>query len=148
MNTSRLNVILLNGHTDRSVRIISEEKPWALVIDVTAGRMARDGVLVELKTFMCRFALALVSRSGAIVSRQELTELLWGDREDGGPDRCDLLIRSRWLTVRMALTALGYGSEVHHRRGFRVWPVDRTEEDQASEDVIPRFIPDRMEAQA
>lgn len=142
MNRARVNVILLAGATDGSARRISEEKPWALVIDVTRGRMARDGVLVELRTVFCRFALALVARPGAIISVDEIVELLWGDHEDGGPDRCDLLVRQYWLSVRMALTALGYGSKAHFGRGFSAWPIERERdvEPTIGSDLIPRFL--------
>src|ERR1700739_544994 len=104
-----IDVVMLSGSSGTSgVRRRSEQSPEALVVDIRYGWMARAGVCVEIKSHLARFALALVSRPHAIVSSDEIIELLWGDREDGGPERVDRLLIAYWPIVRTALVALGY----------------------------------------
>lgn len=140
-------VIIVGGSNDHdgSVRRRSEQSPEALVVDIRYGWMARAGVHVEIKSHLARFALALASRPGAIVSSEEITEFLWGDRADGGPDRTDRLLIAYWPVVQTALVALGYAAIRHFGRGFSAWPVDRWQRENAgeacfAEDVIPKFL--------
>jgi hypothetical protein len=148
MSRAIIDVVIIvggSGDHDGSARRRSEQSPRALVVDIRYGWMARGGAQVEIKSHLARFALALASRPHAIVSAEEITEFLWGDRADGGPDRTDRLLIAYWPMVQAALVALGYAAVRHFGRGFSAWPVESWQMENAGEacfegDVIPRFL--------
>src|SRR5689334_9243399 len=47
-------------------------------VDVRAGELRRDGVLVPLQDLPFRLLVALLERPGDVVTRAELTTSLWG----------------------------------------------------------------------
>lgn len=118
-------VIMLTGGKPDAAQRRSAKEPDALVVDIRYGRMARNGVTVELKASAALFALALAARPGAIVTTAEIVDLLWGGRADGGPDNVVNGLSALWPTVRGALAALGYASSRVFGRGFSAQPTKK-----------------------
>lgn len=138
------DVILLARADDVELRWSSNRRPGTLVVDIMRGKFVRYGVVVEAAGLRARFLLALVVRPRGIVSREEIVEILWGDREDGGPDHARKTLDLYWLSVRAMMAALGYAAVRSYGRGFSVWPVERVRLDEAELIDIPRFLEVRV----
>jgi hypothetical protein len=98
-------------------------RPGEIVVNPCAGWLGRDGRAVRVRPDVLRMMLALVSRPGAHVSRETLTELMWGERADGGPDNTFAALNHIWQEARPALIALGWAGECRQGFGYRVWNV-------------------------
>lgn len=143
MNPGRLNVIMLAGNSN-GAPYRSMLNPNTLVIDIRYGWMARRGVVIKAVPNVAKFVLAVASRPSAIVDPEEIFELLWGHRKDGGPGWVENRLTAYWVIASAALVALGYASKRLHGRGFSAWPVEQAQRDDAVI-CIPRFLPVREE---
>lgn len=144
MNPGRLNVIMLAGNSNGTPYQSPMLNPNTLVIDIRYGWMARRGVVIKAVPNVAKFVLAVASRPSAIVNKEEIFELLWGYRKDGGPGLVENRLTAYWAVASAALVALGYASKRLHGRGFSAWPVAQAQRDDAAI-CIPRFLSGRAE---
>lgn len=105
-----------------NLKRVSTNDPDVLYISYSpAGYLARAGMVVKVAPESARMIIALVARPGHIISKDEMIDLLYGEREDGGPE--DKTLDAIWMRARIALTALGYYCERQMTRGFMARPV-------------------------
>ncbi len=107
---------------DSNLAGMSERRPETLFLDVYRNQLARGGFVIRVTKLAARICLILVARPGSIISKAEMSELLWGHRKDGGPDSGYKRIEDEWAVARGALSALGYACEREYKRGFMVTP--------------------------
>lgn len=91
-------------------------------------------------------ALAVAARPRTLIPLEEMVDLLWGHRPDGGPDRADAMLTLQWTMVRTALGALGYATERRNGQGFAAWPIEWVAPAETEAVDIPRFLPRRWAA--
>ena len=109
------NLIILNGRSDAARR--SRREPGALVCQVDSRTLARDGASVQVPRPVFIFIAAVTAHPGAILCSAELTDLLYGEQADGGPDGPGASIDTLAYRARPALAALGYRLELNPTRG-------------------------------
>lgn len=109
------NLIILNGRSDVALR--SRREPGALVCQVESRTLARDGATVKVPPLVFAFIVAVTAHPGAILCSAEMTDLLYGDSPDGGPDCPVHTLNKLAISARPALAALGYRLENDHGRG-------------------------------
>lgn len=93
--------------------------PGAIVINVAGRTISRDDRVVVLPRRPFRFAMILLATSGRLLSKADLFESAFGEREDGGPFEkgVDTTLCTH---VRPALRALGVEVETVWGQGYRV----------------------------
>ena len=129
-----MSVILVSTLPQGRIDRVSErslDNPGDLVVWPRQGVVAQDGRVVWVKGDSMLMLLAVAARPRHIIPNREMTELLWGDRPDGGPDRADQSLTAAWVMARAALIALGWHAERRMGRGFSAWPVERRSADAA-----------------
>ncbi len=109
------NLILLNGGSDVAAR--SRREPNALVCQIDSRELARNGATVQVPRAVFVFIAAVTAHPGAILCSAELTDLIFGDQADGGPDAPGANLDTLAYRARPALAALGYRLEFAPTRG-------------------------------
>ena len=69
--------------------------------------------------------LRTLAQSPGFVTYEELIDLLWGDDEDGGPDKANELIHKHMMNIRTIAAALGYRLDIRQGIGFAMVPIKR-----------------------
>ncbi len=91
-----------------------------IVVGLALAEMQRGGARVSLPRPALRAMLALLARSGGLVTRDELVEAIWGERADGGPlTAAGGALNSVMEAARAAGAALGIVITTEHGRGYR-----------------------------
>jgi DNA-binding response OmpR family regulator len=85
----------------------------ALVIDPNRRTASRNGVALALTAREFRLLESLVRAPGAVVSREELMEQAWGEREEPMSNTIDVLI----ARLRRKLEAAGEPGAIETVRG-------------------------------
>jgi hypothetical protein len=129
----RADVRIVSTRAD--VARLSRAHPEALIVAPGQGCVARFGRVALAAPDGVRMALALAARPGAIVSATEMTDLLWGDRADGGPEARRSL-DAAWSMAKAIFAALGYGSRREHGRGFSAWPIGPDGQNRAGDQAF------------
>jgi hypothetical protein len=94
-----------------------------LFVGINCSRLARAGCVVSVPPQIRTVILALAARPEAIVSSDELIDLVFGDRPDGGPDDASRALKVLLHRARNALCALGYRLEKSGHRGYSARPA-------------------------
>jgi DNA-binding winged helix-turn-helix (wHTH) protein len=94
-----------------------------LFVGIDAARIARAGCVVSVPPQIRAVILALAARPNAIVSADELIDLVFGDRPDGGPDDASKALKVLLHHARDAFCALGYRLETSGHRGYSARPA-------------------------
>lgn len=115
------DVVLLTATPGHYLVKRSRRRPATLFVDVTGAQFARGAILVKCPPNCMRFLLALIGRPGAIVPAEDIVDVIYGHRVDGGPEGMQAAIDHAWKITRAALATLGYAHE-HTTRGFSAWP--------------------------
>lgn len=113
-----VDVWIYNGGPER-MRRASIRHAGCLMVSVTHALAARDGVVVRLPSTPRYIMLALAAARGGLMSEAELMELVFRDREDGGPETLRIYV----AMARTAAAALGLLLDVHWSRGFHLRPI-------------------------
>ena len=94
-----------------------------LFVGLDATHLARAGCVVSVTPQIRAIVLALSARPNAIVSIDELVDLVFGERPDGGPEGANQTIRVLLHHARSAFSALGYRFERNGHRGYSARPA-------------------------
>lgn len=89
-------------------------------VDHRSRSIWRGRSVVRLQPTEFAFVAALLAAGGRFVSHDEMTDILWGDRADGGPLRPILCIRQYIFYARRHLRCLGLSVSVLYGRGAMV----------------------------
>jgi DNA-binding response OmpR family regulator len=98
---------------------LTVDNPDALIVDYDRKAFWRDGAFIRLEPSKFMLVFLIASRVGALVSKEELCDALWGDEEDGGPDTQWKVIDVQLCKIRKVLPSLGVWIETVHGRGYR-----------------------------
>lgn len=112
------------GHwNERSIRSASLAEPDALLISIySERRMARGGLAVRVPP---RIALILAALFvGRRLTIDDLVDLMFGGRADGGPDHADRVVSKEIQTARIVGAMLGIVIDTMHGQGFSARLVD------------------------
>jgi DNA-binding response OmpR family regulator len=112
-------VILRRHASAHAMRKDSLRTPAALIIAVHERWIARAGHVVTASPDAVRMLAALVASNGALITRAELTECLWGDDPDGGPDNARDRLNHLIMEVRTVATAFNVGVTTVKWQGWR-----------------------------
>lgn len=69
--------------------------------------------------------LRLRQAAGALVSKGQLIDFIYGDRIDGGPDTADKIVETHISRARNKIEQAGWTIEVERFRGYRLVRVER-----------------------
>lgn len=118
MSRAPVHTVLIDGFGDLAAA--SRRRPNTLLVDLRAGQgMARNGLVVKVQAGSRAVILALAGAQGGIVSNDDLYDLVYGDRRDGGPGSLGTYIRQ----ARMAAQGLGLRLDNHPGRGHSLRAV-------------------------
>jgi DNA-binding response OmpR family regulator len=92
----------------------------AFVFDAPANRIWNNGLWIKLAPCEFKVALAVAVRRGELISKAEICDALWGDREDGGPDTQWKAIDVHVNRLRGKLPVMGLSIFTHWGRGLRL----------------------------
>lgn len=114
-----MDVRLMTGDR-RQILAASLADPDTLIVSPsTAPLLARNGVVVRLHSTPRYILLALAAARGGILAPDELHDLIFRERRDGGPMSLDAYIAH----ARAAAAAVGLAVKTHTRRGFSLHRV-------------------------
>ncbi|MFT4098798.1 MAG: helix-turn-helix domain-containing protein [Rhodoblastus sp.] len=103
----------------------SRRVPGALYVSISEGIVWRDCAWASVDGVARRLLIALGARAGAVLHREELIDLIWGDDPSGGPDVADRSLWSAIYRLRFACVALGLVLSTHGGRGFSLRALQR-----------------------
>jgi hypothetical protein len=101
----------------------SLRSPNALLVHCQHGEIARNGCSVRAAPQVIKVVLALAARPDTLISDAELTELMFGDRFDGGPEDAAGAIRTLTRYAKYAFAAVGYLCQHHYGSRVSARPV-------------------------
>lgn len=119
--TNGIEVVLL---ANNYVQSRSLAKAGTLVVSMTTPWVARNGVKIKCDPLTRRFFIALAARSPAIISNDEMIDLLWGDDAEGGPDCAPATIKNVAQRARHIAAALGVVVQTVNWRGYYLRAVN------------------------
>jgi DNA-binding winged helix-turn-helix (wHTH) protein len=129
-----MNVRLITGDR-RVILAASLADPDALIVSPsTAPLLARNGVVVRLYSTPRYILLALAAARGGILAPDELHDLIFRERRDGGPMSLDAYVAH----ARAAAAAVGLTIKTHTRRGFSLHRVVKGDALAAPIEATPR----------
>ena len=112
----RLHVVMLsNIHEWLIAR--SATDPTTLFIASNCYRFARDGVVVEATLPVGR-VMRLLATSRGRVTVEQLIDCLWGDRQSGGPEYAEDIVRITVAKAWVVAAALQLAITTTYRFGY------------------------------
>lgn len=105
--------------TTATARRISLADPEAVVLDVAGQTIIRDGLMLHFSLRRWNLAYCILAAQGRAMHGSEITDFVWGDDEDGGPDDARRTLATMMTIVRNKLRRLGIGFETECWIGFR-----------------------------
>jgi hypothetical protein len=119
-------VILLSSRmTLADFEMQSAIVPEVLFIRADGAMAAREGMVIRFAHVNAgKLALAIVCHAGSIVSQDELVEFIWGDDDDGGPDRAHHYVYRDLMNVRDVLGSLGWRVARWYGVGVVAMPIE------------------------
>lgn len=103
--------------------IVSARRPrdhvaGALYVSMSQPEVWRDGARCRASNRLRRALIILGARPGAIVSMDDLVEMLWGDDPHGGPEAAASNVSQAIKDLRFICAALGLVLSTHGGRGW------------------------------
>ena len=119
---AQVHALLRRGGADRG----GTSRAGQLVVDRASKHVSWAGHLVALSPREYTVIHALVSRPGAVLSKDELLRAAWGDEEAATRNAVEVYVGY----LRRKLEAVGAGHLVHTVRGhgYRLASLDRTDQ--------------------
>lgn len=105
-------VLLSHGRSDM------QRDPSKVYVCIDQRVILRGSKQASCGRLLIRMFSALFTRPQVIVSRDEIIDACWGDREDGGPDDACGNLRRNLHKLRVAIMPLGVTIRTHGLRGF------------------------------
>ena len=136
-----LSVVLLPANADFDIRKWSVAHPESVfmrcIAQVPRGHetrvpmcFARSGVVVQLPSVISMIILALAGARGNLLSKFEIAEIIWGDRENGGPEYSTTVLQVTRTRHGARLTPLGIRIATQYGVGWRLEDIGVAEAGQ------------------